>query len=478
MKRIFKILLSLCLSFCLLPSYAFAANTTYELDELGIRIELPSDYIVFTRDIKANDSNLIAYGLTKDSLSALMQERCIYLNAWDEDNNYEIVITMLNSPFDDYNLFSDTTLSTFISALDTEYASMGITMLRSEFYQHSQAKFAKIYISQLNNGESVYSLQYHTVYNGRAINITLQSYSGIVDSSKESVLKTIIDSVHFDTAPQFNPTPLQTEAFTYTDPTSGMTFTVPANWVEEPMFKEREFIDVKFVSKLEEGLSIIFTSEDMLSDSYLGESGVSGVEKLLLSRSDLDNSILTKADVAAMYGESENAVSTVTYGNKEYYIIETVQSVPAYGITVKVPMTMLMRCENGFMYMFQFSGANDNPYYGDFVALLNSVRYPVVRDTHKQSIGAVFIAVVAVTIVVSIILLTRRRKQRKNNQASTLQQNHNEVSASVQQKTTLDAGLEVVNTSAVFCHKCGCKIESGSRFCHKCGTKIPTKEEK
>ena len=255
-----------------------------------------------------------------------------------------------------------------------------------------------------------------------------------------------------------------------------MIFTVPANWVEEPMFKEREFIDVKFVSNLEEGLAIIFASEDMLSDGFLEESGVSGFEKLLVSRSDLDNSILTKADVAAMYGESESAVSMVTYGNKEYYIFETVQSGSAYGMTIKVPMTILMRCENGFMYMFQFCGTKDNPYYGDFVALLNSVKYPVVQDTHKQSAGIAFIAVVAVAIVI-VILLTRRRKQRKNNQTNTPPQNPSEVSAPVQVRAPISTEPETVSTPAVFCHKCGCKLECGSRFCHKCGTMIPAKEE-
>lgn len=476
MKRVLSVFLSFCLAACFLTVSAFAAGTTYELDKLGMSIELPSDYIVFTRDIKANDPNLSAYGLTKDGLSSLMQERSIYLNAWDEDINYEIIVTMLDSPFVDYNQFSDTSLSAFISALETEYDGLGITMIRSEFYQHSQAKFAKIYISQPNNGETAYGLQYHTVYNGKAINITLQSYSGKIDSSKETVLKKIVDSAHFDTEPQFNPPPTQTEAFTYTDPTSGMTFTVPANWVEEPMFEEREFIDVKFVSKLEEGLAIIFASEDMLSDGFLEESGVSGIEKLLVSRSDLDNSMLTKADVAAMYGESESAVSIVTCGNKEYYIFETVQSGTAYGMTMKVPMTILLRCENGFMYMFQFCGTTDNPYYGDFVDLLNSVKYPVVRDTHKQSAGIAFIAVVAVAIVIAI-LVTRRRKQHKNNQANTPPQSHNEVAAPVQEKPTTPVDSEAVNTSAVFCHKCGCKLETGSRFCHKCGTKIPTKEE-
>jgi len=128
------------------------------------------------------------------------------------------------------------------------------------------------------------------------------------------------------------------------------------------------------------------------------------------------------------------------------------------------------------MYMFQFCGTKDNPYYGDFVALLNSVKYPVVQDTHKQSGGIVFVAVVAVAIVI-VILMTRRRKKRKNNQTNMLPQNPNEVSVPVPVKTPISAEPETVSVPALFCHKCGCKLESGSRFCHKCGTMIPTKEE-
>ena len=506
MKRIFKVLLSLSLVFCLFPSYAFAANTTYELDELGMSIELPSNHIVFTRDIKANDPNLNAYGLTKDGLSSLMQERSIYLNAWDEDINYEIIITMIDSPLADYNLLSDTTLAAVVSSFETEYAGAGITFIRSDIYQHSQAKFAKIYISQPNNGETAYGLQYNTVYNGKAINITMQSYSGKIDSNKESILKKIVDTVHFDTDPQLNPPPTQTEAFTYTDPSSGMTFTVPANWVEEPMFKEREFIDVKFVSNLEEGMAMIFASEDMLSDSFMEDSGISGFEKLLVSRSDLDNSMLTKADVAAMYGESESAVSMVTYGNKEYFIYETVQSGSAYGMTVKVPMTILVRCENGFMYMFQFSGAKDSPYFADFEKLVSSVKYPVFEDdgvVRDQVLGSYLLLVIIVLIALGLIIVFVCRSAIKKKAIKKKPP----VTPTITEKFTVRATpeapqvkaeedlppepstkelepeptpvplIETTEPAVSFCHRCGNKLMSGSLFCNKCGTKIPTTKE-
>ena len=200
MKRSLMVFLILCLAFSLLSPAAFAAGSSYKLDELGMSIELPQDYIVFTRDIKSNDPNLSAYGLTRDELYSLMVDGCIYLNAWDKDLNYEIIVTMTDSPVEDFNLYSDTALMDLASSAEDEYRNYGITYIKSELYQHSQAKFIKIYISQQRNGSTVYGLEYSTVYNSKAINITLQSYSGKIDSSKEAILKKIVDSVCFETA--------------------------------------------------------------------------------------------------------------------------------------------------------------------------------------------------------------------------------------------------------------------------------------
>ncbi len=474
MKRFLTTVFATLFVFCLLPLSACAADNTYYLDEPGMSIDLPSDYVVFTRETKANDRNLRTYGVTKEELYALMLEQNIYLNALDESANCEIIITMKDSPIIDYNLLSDTTLSAILSSLEAEYARAGVTLIRSDIYQHSQAKFAKIYISQPSDDGTTYGLQYNTVYDGKAINITMHSYSGKIDSSKETILKKIVDTIFFNTAPQFNPTPTQTKAFTYTDSISGMTFTVPANWTQKPMSEKRDVLGAKFISNLEEGLAIIFTSVDALSDEALEGSSVSMLERLLISRRDLNNSMLTKADIADMYGGSENDVSMVTYAGKEYFMIETVQSGSAYGMSIKVPMTILVHCENGFMYMFQFGGSKDNPYFGDFLSLVNSAQYPIVQDTHKQVTGLVVIAIMVVAIA---ILLMRRRKHRmyasKNTQSNILQQRSNEVYISAGQVSGESAH---VCNSAVYCRKCGCKLEAGSRFCHKCGTAISAKE--
>lgn len=162
--KLFAIILCCTLMLSFSMSVHAAGTTEYTLDELGMTVFMPSDYIVFTRDINANDPNLASYGLTKDSMSSLMDDRNIYLNGWDEDINQEIIVTMIDSPLIDFNLYSNTTLSTMATSFESEYKNAGVTVIKYEIYQHSQAKFLKIYISQPNGDSTAYGLQYYTVY--------------------------------------------------------------------------------------------------------------------------------------------------------------------------------------------------------------------------------------------------------------------------------------------------------------------------
>jgi hypothetical protein len=471
-KRLLSLLLALVMVLGLCPT-AFAANNSYRLDELGMSIEIPSDHVVFTRDIKSNDPNLSAYGLTKNGMYSLMLERNIYLNAWDEDVNYEIIVTMVDSPLGDYSQLSDTTLSALASSLASEYESVGITYLKSEIYQHNQAKFVKIYISQPNNGSTAYGLQYHTVYDGKAINITLQSYSGKIGSTQEAIIKKIVNSLRFDKDPQPSKEPERTPSFLYTDKESGVSFTVPENWVESPMTEEREYLDAKFTSTLEEGLAILFMVEDAWAN-------LTAAEKSLYPRADANNSLLSKADIADMLGCKEQAVSMATLSGKEYFCAEFIGTGAAYGLTMSAPMTCLLRCENGYLFMFQFSGHRSNSYYNDFIALVSSVNYPTgnaekaeistnpsetnnpTSPTKEEKNGStiaivlISISVIAVAVVL-IVIVSKRRSKPKSGKSPV-------ISAPT---------YESHPKAAVFCHKCGNKLPLDSKYCNVCGTKIP-----
>ena len=416
MKKFVKSFLIFILICCFIPTCAYAADKTYNLVELGMSIDIPSDHIVFTRNMNEDDPNLDAYGLTKDGFLSLMTERSIYLNAWDVDVNYEIIVTMVDSPLEDFSQQSDTTLTTLAASLGPEYKNAGITLTDYEIYQHSQTKFIKLHISQSNNGSTVYGVQYHTVCDGKAINITMQSYAGKVSSANETILRDIVDSARFDAATLTLDNPTQTAAFSYTDTDSGMTFTVPANWVQTPMHEEREFIDAKFSSNLEEGLCIIFASEDVYGSEEL-MSELTEAERKQISRRDIDNSIFSKADIAEMYRCSEGDVSMVSYGGKEYFFAETKQTTTAYGLTLTLPVTYLLRCENGYMYMFQFMGTKDNEYYNDFKSLVSSAVYPTVEsdwDIWDQfSLGNLLLSLMVTIAIYSLPIFIYRYAVKK-----------------------------------------------------------------
>lgn len=342
-------------------------------------MSLPSDYVVFTRDIDSGDPNLAAYGLTKDGMLSLMRERSIYLNGWDRDVNHEIIVTVADNTLEDFNLYSDALLETMATAIDDEYKSIGITVLRTELYKHSQAKFIKVYMSQPNGSATVYGLQYYTVYNGKAINITMQSYSGQLTSAQESIHKSIVDSVRFDTAPQISDThQTPSSAFTYSDSMTKASFTVPANWVEAPLSAERETIDAKFTHLSDSGMCIMYGSMDVWSE-------MTATERSLYDRADVDNGMFTREDVADSFGLSGSDVHMETYGKHEFFVAAQTSDTSAYGLNVSVTITYAMLVENGYMYVFQFSGTSDSEQYSDFEALLSSLKLPSAASASGAS---------------------------------------------------------------------------------------------
>lgn len=69
----------------------FAAGQTYTLGDTGVRIDVPSDY---------NDPSLSAYGLNKAELLEYMEANDTYLDALCEQWNFDMVVTITDSPLD------------------------------------------------------------------------------------------------------------------------------------------------------------------------------------------------------------------------------------------------------------------------------------------------------------------------------------------------------------------------------------------
>lgn len=267
------------------------------------------------------------------------------------------------------------------------------------------------------------------------------------------------------------------ESFVYTDMDSGASFTVPANWKQEELSKDREHIDAKFVFIKEDICYIIYGSTDLWEQMSVSD------KMNFDTRADLNNSVFTKADIAAMFDTTADKISIVTYNDVQYFKMETKQDFDVYGIPLSVTMSNLFLYDNGWMYTFQFSGSSNHALYSDFETLLESVRYSTVSDIADTSIASTtsaiaknagnadmtydnsyevwgtliaiaVLAIIATVVIIDVIVLPRKRRK------------HNEHQGEFASQTSIDTELFMT------CENCGQKLPLDSAFCHKCGTKI------
>lgn len=371
MKRIVSTLIcGVLLVAALLGPGAYAAgDTKYTVGELDMSVSIPSDFDVFTRDTDAGNSNLGKYGLTRESLLSMMEERDMYFFGLNKDNNQELYISMHGKSYlNDYHLSSDEELYTIASIRESQYTDdYGATIIKSELYQHSQAKFIKTFFSRPMEGSTNYTVAYDTVYNEKSYSIILHSFSKPILVSDEAMLQGIVDSIAFDggaPAARFTPT----AAFTYCNAQTKTTFTVPANWTEAPRdeAEEVDYTQVFFKSLEERRVHIVYTCIDAWSE--LPESARRGH-----SRSDVDNSFYSKDDIAKEYGIPAGKIQIVTYGDNEFFRITDASDNPGTPYT-----TTEMKCyNNGYLHWFLFmeEGFPDYKYEMDFEALLSSVEF-------------------------------------------------------------------------------------------------------
>ncbi|MEA4872224.1 MAG: zinc ribbon domain-containing protein [Synergistaceae bacterium] len=197
-KSILRLLTAAILFAVFIPSAGAAGANTYVVDEMDMSVQIPSDLIVFTRDISADDTNLASSGFTKDELLSIMESEGSYLDALEPDDiDYQICFTMIESTEADFNQLDDNMLQMIGEALKSGFESRGFTIIKSEIFEHPQTKFIKIYQSMPYGDATEFEIKYYTVYAGKAICIVLHLFTGEITSAHEAVLKSIVDSAKF-----------------------------------------------------------------------------------------------------------------------------------------------------------------------------------------------------------------------------------------------------------------------------------------
>ena len=138
----------------------------------------------------------------------------------------------------------------------------------------------------------------------------------------------------------FMPSALAAEIYEHEE--TGVSFVIPEGWEEKPLYKEREYIDVKFMKGTD---GIFYGRGDLWSE-------MTDAEKAGLSRADISNSIFTEADIEDMYGSG--TVTREYHGGIDYFVWEGEMTGSSKGITLTFETTTAIHINNGYMYMFMY----------------------------------------------------------------------------------------------------------------------------
>ena len=203
MKKLLTITLALiCLIAAVPAAYAFD-GATYDLTELNMTVDVPEDWITFTRDIDENDPNLEIFGTTAEAMVSDYESKSIYLNAVCLDPISEIVVTMASDDASkdvfDFNAISDADMPEAVETIKDEMQKLmgdAATYTETGTHTHTQAKFA-VFNFETGGEMPDHAQQYTTIINGQTINITLHSYAGDLNADQEQMIKDIVDSVTF-----------------------------------------------------------------------------------------------------------------------------------------------------------------------------------------------------------------------------------------------------------------------------------------
>ena len=192
MKKAFIVTLSIVL--ILLSAFSVCAESeTYFISDLNLSIEVPSDYNVFARDMEENSFTLKKYGYTKEELLNLLEESNIYFDGFNNPASEEIVITASKIKISDIAIFEDDELEEMIDASIKNHEAKGAEVLDCSIYVNSKTTYIVTTLCDPTEGNAI---NYYTINNYDAINITCCTYENPLDSKKE-LFASIIDNITF-----------------------------------------------------------------------------------------------------------------------------------------------------------------------------------------------------------------------------------------------------------------------------------------
>lgn len=203
MKSIIKLIIAIVMLSLLVstPALAISASegTAYRIDELGMSVNMPSDLYVFTRNIDPDDPRPSYFRLNREAFINYFNDHNIYLNAISEKVLYEINIMMVtntNQNVRNFTEYTDAELQAFLKSSASTYEMENVNYVKSDIYTgNPQFRFVRSSFIKTNGTNLAYGIQYFTVFDGKEINVVLDSYDKAITPDREAIISKVIDNI-------------------------------------------------------------------------------------------------------------------------------------------------------------------------------------------------------------------------------------------------------------------------------------------
>jgi hypothetical protein len=194
MKR--KLLLFILLT--LLLTLGVHAADTVRLEELGLSIDVPSEYYVITRNMDPNDPDLGVFDMDSEQVTALLEKNDVYLDLMNEDDAFELTISMSKNEERTMNQFTDDALDSMADTLADQFDSSGLTVHSVQHFIQDSTVFFQIFVSGEQDGDPLQLLRYYTVHNYQTVVMDLLYWGSSLPENYERLAKSMIASIRFD----------------------------------------------------------------------------------------------------------------------------------------------------------------------------------------------------------------------------------------------------------------------------------------
>ncbi len=449
MKRIMALSL-ICILLCLaFPSLGYADGRTIELNEPKMSLTIPDSYYVLSTDGLIDDYavSLLGYD-SSDEWKKSAREDNIYLDAFSPDFLKEIVVTRIDNLLTNFSELPDAAIKAFIPTLVKVYAAAGYSVEKQTVESINGVKYVVLECSGHVNSLDDCFIQHYTIIDSNAINVTYHNYSGIISLEERRAIDDLMNSISYRY--RFTSTVAEsTAALLFRDEETGTTFTVPANWKEKELSQERQTIDNKFCSTDGES-TILYGSIDIWNI-------IPFFNRIFRARNDYNISNISPDEMRDYFkelGAEGISLSKEVISGVEYYKCVASTKEQVYGLEFDVVMTQYLTLLNGYGYLFQFGGTENDTHYQDFMDLLQSVEYKSDRSQFNY-LGIIIVSTIAIVIIMVCVIITKktRRKTVKN------------YAGNPSESKKLEPHF-------CYCHKCGKRIPISSSFCPHCGEKL------